>query len=877
MSGWRRLWRRTELDRQLEAELQDHLDRLTADYVRTGLPEVEARRRAQLEFGGLEQMKEASRDVRGFSLLDDLARDTRHALRSLGRSPGFAVVAILTLAVGIGTNTAIFSLVNAVRAGAVPYEASDRLVLLWGNVRQPQVARRGASLPDFLDWRAQSSSFEDLAAFDGQQMTLLGGDEPERITVEFVSPSYFPLLRTTTRLGRTFAAGEDLLSSPTPVVVIGDGLWKRRYGSDPRVVGQSIALGGGPFRDYTIVGVMPPGFRGLTDTAELWLPFSQWAPVDTMHDRGARGFPVLARLRHGVGITVAQDELHRLSGLLAETYADTNANRSVEVARLDAELFQGLRPALRTLMLAVALVLGIACVNVANLSMTRLAGRQRDTAVRRALGATRARLLRQLVTESCVLAAIGAACGLVIARMVVPALVAWSPIAFPSFVTPSLDWRVALFTTVVSLLCGVSLGLVPGLQPHALRLVDALKDAARMGAGRSTRRLRDGLTIAEIALAIVLLVAAGLLIRSVRNLAALDLGFDPDTTLAVFVSVPRETAGLDGPPRPVVGISALLERLETLPGVTAASVSSDLPFDGRSSAQFFVVEGQPPVDPQDRPRAYQHRVSPAFFRTLGIPLVRGRTFAEQELTRTPTVVVVSEGLARRFWPGGDPIGQRLRLGSDWLTIIGVAGDVRYRRLRQGPDVDPDVYLPWGDSNQHLAIALRATGPPASLAAATRAAIRDVDRSIAISRIAPMRELSVRQASPARFLMWLMGAFAVMALFLAAIGIYGVVSYLVSQRTSEIGVRMALGADRRAVRRLMLRQSAWPIAIGLAVGLGGAMAVGPLLQSQLFGVAAFDLATLVGVAALFGSVAMLASYVPARRATRIDPLSAIRTE
>ena len=819
--------------------------------------------------------------------LETLSQDVRYAVRTLARSPGFTLVAVFALAVGIGANTAIFSLVDASRARALPYADPSRLVLLWGNVQRARVERRGASYPDYLDWRARAKSFEDVAAFDGQTLTLVGGEEPERISTEFVSAPYFALLGVQTARGRTFRADEDEVAKPQQVIVLSDGLWKRRFGADPNVVGRSVTLCCAP-RAYTVIGVMPPGFKGLTDAAELWVPFAMYAPPDVMASRGTRGFAALARLAPGATLESARREMDAVSRQLEREHPDTNEKRAADVSPLDVELFGPLRPALATLMAAVAFVLLIACANVANLLLARSEARRREIAVRTALGAGRGRLVRQLITEGCVLTFAGAAVGLLLARAAIAALVAQSPVPFPSFLAPGLDPRVAAFTIAVSMACGVLVGLAPGLQALAVDLGASLKESARGSDGPRSQRMRGALVVAELSLAVVLLIGAGLMIRSVRNLAALSPGFDASSVLTLHVSIPRAQAppgavgGTVGPPPPVVYGRALLDRLRGVPGVVAAALGTDVPLDGTAAANFYSAEGQPPTDATNAPRTYVHRVSPDFFATLRIPLVAGRALTDADAAPgAAAATVVSERVVRRFWPGQDPIGKRIKFGSPasnspWMTIVGVVGEVKYRGLPDNPTADPDVYLPFGDRNSLVALAVRTAVPPASIVTPIRSAIRAADPSIPIYGVAPMVDLIAGQTAQSRFTMWLMGVFAAAALMLAAVGIYGVMAYLVSQRTREIGIRLALGAEGGDILRLVVGSGARLIALGIAIGVAAAFALERLVASLLFGVTAADAASGVAVAVLAG-VALLACYVPAVRASRVNPIGALRHE
>jgi predicted permease len=700
---WHRLTaliRRRRLDRDLDEELAFHLAMREADYRERGAGDADARDAARRRFGSLAYLKEQCRDMWTFHPLETLGQDVRYAIRTLRKAPGFTLVAVFALAVGIGGNTAIFSLIAAARAGALPYRDADRLVEVWGTVLRAKVERRGASYPDFVDWRAQSNSFEDMAAFDGQLMTLTGGEEPERINTEFVSAPYFSLLGLSPARGRVFQPDEDDLGKPSHVVVLSDGLWKRRFGGDPQVIGRTLTLCCAP-RQYTVLGVMPPGFKGLTDQAELWVPFTMYASPENMRQRANRGVAVLARLKPGATMAAAQADVDAISRRLEAAYPDTNAKRAAEVSPLAVELLGDLRPALLTLMAAVAFVLLIACANVANLLIARSEARQREIALRTALGAGWPRLLRQLITEGCVLTSLGATAGLLLAQFAVRALLATSPVTFPSFVTGGIDLTVALFTVGISLACGIVLGLAPAAHARISRLSEALKDSSRGSDGKRSQRLRGALVIVEISLAVVLLVGAGLMIRSVRNLVALDPGFESDGVLTLHLSIPRAaaptpatTGAAPAPAPPVVYGRVLLDRLRATPGVTAIALGSDLPLDGNASATLYSAEGQPPMTPQNIPRIYTHRVSAEFFSALRIPFVAGRTFTDTEATPTSPAAIVSDRLVRRFWPGQDPIGKRFKVGAlesrnPWMTIVGVVGEVKYRGV---PDNRPRIRM-----------------------------------------------------------------------------------------------------------------------------------------------------------------------------------------
>jgi putative ABC transport system permease protein len=812
---------------------------------------------------------------------DNIGTDARQAVRSLRRSPGFAALAILVLAVGIGGTTAIFSVVDATRARSLPYTDPERLVHLIGTVKRGTIERRGASYPDFLDWRAQATRFEGLAAFDSQTMSLAGSEETERIDTEFVSAAYFQLLGTAPALGRVFTPGEDEISKPSAVTVLSDGLWRRRFAADPQIVGTPVTLNGRPF---TVVGVMPSGFTGVTDSAQLWLPFAQWAPERAMTNRGQRGFSVLARLEPGVSLAAAQSEVDTIASRLERAYPASNEARGIEVSPLAAEVYGPMRIGFGVLLGAIALVLVIACANVANLLIARSEVRRREIALRVAIGAGRGRLLQQLVTESCVLTSLGAVASVLLAQAIVTLVLARSPVPFPSTFTPGLDARVALFTMAVSLLCGIAVGTVPWWHIGIVDLGTRLRESARGSDAPRSQRLRSSLVVAEVALAIVLLVGAGLMIQSVRKAAAVDPGFDPESLLTIHVSVPRvgtPPAAQPAPSAPAVKGRELVDRIRSVAGVVSVGLGTGVPLDGGAGAGFFVVEGQGVFTAQNRPRAFVHGVLPEFFAALRIPVVRGRTFLPSEIDPTSPAVIVSQRLVDRFWPDQDPLGKRLKFGDinskvPWLSIVGVVRETKFRRLPENPTADPDIYIPFVDRNSQFAFAVRTSVPPASTIAQVRAAIRAADPGIAIYGVATMSDEVDRQTAPSRFVTWIMGVFAFLALGLCALGIYGVTSYAVTQRTREIGIRLALGAQPREVLRAIVAGGARLIAAGIVIGTLASVALRRAVSAQVFDVPFTDPATGLALA-LFALVGLAACVVPAFRATRLDPVRALHQE
>lgn len=863
----RALLHRRRLDRDLEDELAFHLA------ARAGRSDPITARRS---FGNPTYIKETTRDMWTFNWLEALGKDLRYAARTLRKSPGFTTVAVLTLALGIGANTAIFSVVNAVLLRALPYPESDRLVELWGNVKRAAVERRGTSIADYLDWKRQSHSFDGMSMFIGGTVTLNGVSEPERLPAEYVGHGYFEMLGVTPQLGRAFHVTEDQVPQRDRVVVLSDGFWKRKFGADPSVVGRAIQF---DTQMYTIVGVMPPLFRGVEDAADVWLPLMMAITPQDLDNRGSRGPAVLARLKPGVGISQAQSEMTAIARRLEEHYPRTNEGRGVEVSPLAQEIFGDLRRPLTLLLVAVGFVLLIACTNVANLMLARSEARQREIAVRIALGAGRGRMVRQLLTESLVLTASGAAVGLLLAHWGVRALVAASPITFPGYVRPEVDWTVAIFTAVVSCLAAIALGLAPAVQVRTSNLFEAFKQASSHAAdSRGGQRFRSALVIAEVAFAMLLLVGAGLLIRSVQQLAAIQPGYDPTHVLTLRVGMPRLTNAPVS--QSAVTASHVTGAVAQLPSVESVAASSDVPLAG-GSAIFYTAEAQPPVTAQNRPRAYIHSVTPNYFQTLRIPLLAGRTFTAGEMSRRDAVIV-TENLARRFWPGQSAIGKRIKPGgadstAPWATIVGTVNEMKYRGLPANPTADPDIFLPFREESQQFALVVRTPLDPTGLSGGIRKSIQDVDRSAVVYSIRSLESLMLRETANARFTGWLMGIFAASALLLAMIGIYGVMSYAVARRQQEIGVRVALGAARGDVVRLIVRRGMTLIAAGLALGVGGALALSRVISTMLYGVTPRDAVSFTAAAVMLALVALFACLIPASRAARIHPAVALRNE
>jgi predicted permease len=883
-----RLFLRTRLDRDLDDEFAFHLAMKEAEHGRRGADARQAAREARRQFGNVASLKEQSREMWTFPSLESFMQDIRYALRTLRRAPGFTLVAVLALALGIGANSAIFSLVDAVLLRGVPYRSADRLVVLIGNVQRTVVERRGNSFPDHMDWRAQASSFDDMAAYTTLTLTLDTGGDPQPITAEAVSAPYFSLLSLAPVSGRVFRAEEDQVANRDAVVALSDRLWRGQFGADPAIVGKDITLGG---TRYAVVGVMPAGFTGVTDSADVWIPFAMSGTP--LANRGSRGFLTLARLKTGVSIVQAQTEMTAIARRLETAYAGTNEKRGVEVTTLSGLVYGNLSSSVLALMAAVVFVLLIACANVANLLISRAESRHTEMAVRTALGAGRARLLRQLITESGVLAVIGAVAGLALAKLALLTLVSSSPISLPTFSQPELNLTVVLFTMVATGFCGLVLGLVPAFRVRASRVADALR-SSRGSTGGASRSARGALVVAEVALTVVLLVGAGLMIRTVRNLSAVEPGFDATGILTLNVTVPRlpQPPAAPAPPAPgapgtppgpppfMTTAADLIDRVKSVPGVTDVALVTDVPLGGGGSAIFYAAEGDTTTGAQTAPRAYVHLITPEFFQTLRVPFRAGRTFELPEISAASTAVIVSEPLVTRFWPNQNPIGKRIKPGgptstAPWMTIVGVVPQLKYRGLPNNPTADPDIFRPLVDRGGYGMI-VRTVGDPDAIEAPVRSAVRQAAVGLVVSGVTPLRRLIDSQTAQPRFTSWVLGVFAAAALTLAVIGIYGVMSYLVSQRRREFGIRLALGASTRTIVALVLKHGIKMVMLGVAIGAAAAVALVHLIETMLFDVHMTDPAPFIAVGIL-ALVAIVACAIPAVRAARTNPATISGTE
>jgi predicted permease len=801
-----------------------------------------------------------------------LLQDLRHAFRGFRRNPGFALVALATVALGVGATTAVFSLVNGVLLEPLPYADPDRIALVYADNPAIGLPRFPVAPATFLDWRRQTRTFAPLAARRAQSFNLTGGDRPIRVSGERVTAGFFPALGLRPLLGRIIVSADDGPGG-AKVAVLSASFFHRHFGGDRRALGRQLALNG---ESYTVIGVVPDDHRGSVD---LWVPLG----LDpTRAPRDLHSLEVLGRLAPGTSLGQARSEMATIAARQAAQYPELDQGWGAAVVPIREVIVADVRPALLLLFAAVGLVLLIACANLANLLLARVSGREGELAVRKALGAGRGRLLSQLLTESLTLSILGGGLGLLLAAWGTRALLAMNPKAVPRAGEIGVDWRVLLFALAVSAATGLAFGLAPAFKAAGADLTPVLKEGGRAQSG-GIRRLRGRtlLVLAEMALALVLLAGAGLLIASFARLAGVDPGFRPGRVLTVQLSLPRPK--YREPARQAAFAEDLLGRAAALPGVTAAGLVSALPLADHTPQLLFTVEKRPVASPAQAPHANYRAVSPGYFAAMGIPLRRGRVFTAADRTGAPRVILLNETMARSLFPGENPLGRRLTLGvpgpgeePEWVTVVGVVGDVRHTALKEESGMEmfwPFAQEPFAD----FTLLLASDKAPGALAGPARQAVQAIDPDLPVFHVRPLTEVVSEALAPARLSTVLFGLFAALALALAAVGLYGVMSYAVAERRREIGIRMALGADRSRVFRLVLSQAMGVALVGVVVGLAGSLAATRLLRSLLYGVGTADAFTFPAVAALLTGVAFLASYLPARRATAVDPLTAMRGE
>jgi putative ABC transport system permease protein len=881
----RALFRRSQAERELDEELQQHINRQTEQNIRLGMNPEEARLAARKVFGGVEQAKEQSRDARGLSRLDDLWQDLRYGARTFRKNPGFALVATITLALGIGANTAIFSVINGVLLQPLAFHAPDRLFMLWTDNPGWQLGFH--ELPpanaDLPEWRARANSFEEVAAFQANTAGLADdGSEPERVGGVDVTSNLLPTLGVQPLLGRNIS-NEEEQPGQDRVAIISYALWQRRFGGDLEILGKSIKIDGVPRK---IIGIMPEGFHfpranemppvyNLPEKTDIWTPLA-WDAAG-WQNRTRRFFNLVGRLKEGVTQAQAQAEMDGIAARQAKDYPQTHEGWRVWLTPLFKQVVGQTRTPLLVLLGAVGFLLLISCANIASLLLARAAARRREIAVRAAIGAGRGRIIQQLLTESLLLAMLGGSIGLLLGYLGLDLLLGFIPPTVPRLQNISLDTNVLLFTASISLLTGVLFGLIPAIQASKVNLTEALKDAGRANsAGQSSGH--SLLVTAEVALAAVLLVGAVLLLQSLQRLVAVDPGFRPEG-VATFELTLTPALYPDGGRRAQF-VEQMRARLGSTPGVGAVGAISNLPLGSNEDMSWFAVEGAEPVAKGKEPLAENRVITPNYFEAMGISLVRGRDFDATDTVDKQLVAIVNETLARKFFPAGGAVGKRIKwvYEDNWRTIVGVAHDVRGFSLEV--PARPQLYVPYAQKHERyeMTVTIRAdaTALP-SLRNAIQRELKQLDTTIPVAKYRTMPELLVKATSRPRFSTLLLGLFAAAALMLTVVGLYGVVAYGVSQRSREIGIRMALGAQRRNVLAQVIRQGMHPAFVGIGIGMASAFGLMRLLASQLYQINPSDPTTFGIVAFGLLIVSLIACYLPARRATRVDPITALRTE
>ncbi len=896
--GWlRRLFSRERLEADLDKELRFHFENQVADKVRSGIPESEARRLTRIEFGGIEQIKEDCRERRGTMWLESLLQDLRYALRMFAKSPGFSAIAILTMALGIGATTAIFSLVDATLLYPLPYPHPEELVRIEDDLPGAGATDAGISIPEFKDLQ-RSGIFQYVVLQIFGSANLTGVSQPSRMQYEGVSPGYFAMLGVKPELGHTFDP-QDQTPGFTLDVVISDGLWKRAFGSDPHIVGRSLR---GDNDLYRVIGVMPPGFRDPGRTVGE-RNTEQWAALGFEEDparppnRSLRlPLETVGRLKPGLTVAAAQSQLDALVASLRKQFPDdypADSKWTVRLVPLKENVVGNVRQSLILLLGAVALVLLIGCVNVANLLLARASARSREMAVRQALGAARKRLVRQLLTESLLLSLLGGVAGLVILFCMKGFLLRLIPESLPRLNDLSINWRVMLFALAVSIAAGVIFGLAPARQAGRLNLASTLRVEGRGSKGSTEQtRTRRVLVVTEFALSLVLMVAAGLLLRSFWDLYKAPLGFNPQHVMSVQLWLPSP----NDPKTDIYGTAAqeavfareLLRRSRLLPGVQEAALGAEpsIPLHHDRNPSALIVEGRQ-TESKQPPLVERSQVTLEYFHLLEIPVLRGRLFNDGDDENAPLVAVINQAMAETYWRGEDPLGKRLKVGrgragvgqrasKTWITIVGVIADARTESLANASV--PQIYLSlYQETPKELAIFLRGDLNASAIPEEVRAMVQSVNPGLPVYGAQTLDDAVSGSLAERRFSMEMVACFAATALLLAALGIYGVISYLVSERTQEIGIRLALGAKRGTILQMVLRQGLGLAMAGAAVGLAGAQIASHLMAGLLYGVAPTDPLTFVGVTLVLTAVALAACYIPARRAMRVDPMIALRYE
>ncbi len=870
----RSLFRRADVERELDEELRFHLDQRVAQETAAGKAPREARQAALRAMDGIEQRKEECRDARRVNLIDDLVRDVHYGLRVLRKSPAFTAIAVLTLTLGIGANTAIFSVVNAVLLRPLPYPNPDQLARLYETNNSIPDSHDSVSIPNFMDWRVLARGFSGMFALRWEPFTLTGGESPDFAWGQRVTPEMLRVLGARPTLGRDFSS-EEGAAGKDHVVLLSHELWVRRFAGDPSILGRRIQLN---FEAYTVIGVLPPGFRspsqfGVSDPVELLLPYT-FTNAD-LQQRGSHNAQVFGRLRPGVTPAQAQTEMTGIAEKLALTYSN-NRGRGVRVVPLIDEVAGNYRASLLVIFAAAGLILVISCANLANALLARGVGQQHEIAVRLALGAGRGAIVRQVLVQNLLLAALGCASGLLAAFWLLKGLHALAASRLPRMDEVALDGVTLAFAVGASILTGLAFGLLPALQLSGPHPYDAMKGRGTSAGRSSLHGWRDALVVAQVTLSIVLLVGAGLLLKSFAQLRGIDLGFQPSHTLALKILLPRTK--YPAPAQRIQFFDTLARRVNTLPGVESSGFTNQLPMRGGWGGSFKVEHPEVPMGPNDD--SDFQIASPGYFPALRIRLLRGRPFEDADRAGSQPVVIVNRAFAHRYWPNSDPIGQRLaKNGQPPFTIVGVVDDVHLAGPAKPANIE--IYFA-ADQAESLPVspsdfAVRAAGDPHTLINSIQREVWAIDKEQPVTSVQTLEEVLAQSTARARFNTLLLGLFAGLALLLATVGIYGVVSYSVAQRAPEIGIRMAVGATSVDILGLVLRQIAALIAIGGVLGLAVSLALSRYAASMLFSVAPRDPGTLAAAIAVLVAAGFAAAYIPAHRAVRIDPIAVLRVD
>jgi putative ABC transport system permease protein len=855
---------------EIADELRHHEDLIAERLIREGRSPADARREAQRRIGNRARLQDAGYDVRGGGRLEAFVQDLRYGARRLVAAPAFALIAIVTLALGIGANTAIFSVATGILLRPLPYPAADRLAMVWMDNARINVREDWHSYPNYVDYNTRNATFDGMAAFNRRYMTLTGSDEPERLLGAHSSASLFDVLGVRPLLGRTYSREED--QAGAMVVVLSHRLWQQRFGASPDIVGHTIVLNGA---SREVIGVMPQGFGFPSVETQLWVPSP--ASKEMRERRSVIWVQVIGRMKPDVTLAQAQSDLERINADILRAFPDQKGY-GVIVQDYREQIVGRIKPVLLALVAAVGFVLLIACTNVANLLLARASTREREVALRAALGAGHGRIIRQLLTESLLLAVLGGTAGLALGWIGVSAFVAAAPENLPRLTDIAVDGRVLAFTTAVALLTGILFGLGPALQMARTDPVHTLKEGGR-GATNLARTLCRGLVVIEVALAVVLLVGAGLMIRSLARMQQLDIGLRTDHVLAARVSLTSDRYREDA--AAVEAVRRLVERAAALPGVTSAATIGTVFLSATPNSTNFSIEGRPEFKPEERVEIPVDSITPDYFRVLQIPLRAGRFFDQRDAAGSTRAVIVNETMARMFWPDENPIGRRIKYGllssrGEWMTIVGVVADTH--RTGYEAAVRPETYLPQAQSpDVGLALLIRTTGDPMALVPSLRAVLHEIDPLLPLESVHPLDDEVADMTAGRRLNTTLFAVFAAIAAILAAIGIYGVIAASVEHRTRELGVRLALGATGGGILRLVLVEGLWLVGVGLALGLAASLALSGAMARLLYEVRPTDAATLTSIAALTLIVALVASLIPAVRAVRVDPVTALRAE